>query len=253
MSATARLQHIRLVMVETTHPGNIGAVARVMKNMCLSHLYLVRPRLFPHADATARASGATDILDNARVCDSLAEAIGDCGLVIGTSARQRTVNWPVLLPRQSAQQMLQSTGLPAALLLGRESSGLTNAELDVCQYLVHIPSNSEYNSLNVAMAAQVLAYEMLLAALPQAEGEENRATQAGNPHLRADEMQHFHNHLLQTLEDIRFIDPRQSEKLMLRLRRFFQRANPDREEMNILRGILSAAQGRKVMRGGDKS
>ena len=157
-------------MVHTTHPGNIGAVARVMKNMCLSELYLVKPRIFPSEEAIARSSGAVEILENAVVCETLQQAIGDCSLVVGTSARDREVNWPVYDPRECASLMVDASAENSvALLVGRESSGLTNEELDLCQYLVHIPSNPEYSSLNVAMAAQVLAYEILMASRSKVE------------------------------------------------------------------------------------
>ncbi len=239
--------NIRIVMVHTTHPGNIGAVARVMKNMCLSELYLVKPRVFPSEEAIARSSGAVEVLENAVVCATLEEAIADCSLVVGTSAREREVNWPVYDPRECAGLMVEASKTsPVALLLGRESSGLTNEELDLCQYLVHIPSNPEYSSLNVAMAAQVLAYEVLMAS----RSRELKPPQANLPHLTSRQMSYFHEHLQQTLLDIGFSDERRSEKLMLRLKRFFFRANPDEDEMNILRGILSAAQGRKSMRHG---
>ncbi len=232
-------------MVHTTHPGNIGAVARVMKNMCLSELYLVKPRVFPSEEAIARSSGAVELLENAVVCETLQEAIGDCSLVVGTSARQREVNWPVYNPRECAGLMVKaSENSSVALLLGRESSGLSNEELNLCQYLVHIPSNPEYSSLNVGMAAQVLAYEILMAAQP----ENKKPSEAESPHLTSRQMSNFHEHLQQTLLDIGFIDERRSEKLMLRLKRLFFRSNPDEDEINILRGILSAAQGRKSMR-----
>jgi len=245
-------KNIRIVMVHTTHPGNIGAVARVMKNMCLSELYLVKPRVFPSEEAIARSSGAVEVLENAVVCETLQEAIADCSLVVGTSAREREVNWPVYDPRECAGLMVEaSRESSVALLLGRESSGLTNEELDLCQYLVHIPSNPEYSSLNVAMASQVLAYEILMASRPGNEKQpgDEKQPMAELPHLSSQQMSNFHEHLQQTLLDIGFSDERRSEKLMLRLKRFFFRANPDAEEMNILRGILSAAQGRKSMRG----
>lgn len=232
-------------MVNTSHPGNIGAVARVMKNMCLSELYLVQPKIFPSEEAEARSSGAVDVLQRAVVCDSLSEAVSDCQLVVGTSARERSVEWPVYTPRQCGRLMFDGSQQgKVALVMGRERSGLTNEELDLCQYLVHIPSNPEYNSLNVAMAAQILTYEILLAS--QAEAQEK--TGESLPSLSSRQMQYFFEHLEQALLDIGFIDNRQSEKLMRRLKRFFFRADPNEDEMNILRGILSAAQGGKSMR-----
>lgn len=229
---------IRIVLLQTSHPGNIGAVARAMKNMCLQDLWLVAPRRFPDAEATARASGADDVLAGARVCASLDEALAGCRLVIGTSARSRTVEWPLLDPRQCAETALAAAGEgPVALLFGRENSGLTNEELDRCRYLVHIPSNPEYNSLNLAMAVQVLAYEILMAS-----GDLRAATRPRQP-ATADRFEGLMNHIADTLKDIRYADVRQSPKLMRRLRRLFLRAEPDDDEINILRGILSAAQG----------
>lgn len=234
-------------MVNTSHSGNIGAVARVMKNMCLSNLYLVQPKHFPSEEANARSSGALDVLQNAVVCDSLEEAISDCKLVIGTSARERSADWPVLSPRQSAQKLVENAGQAGvALVMGRESSGLTNQELDLCQYLVHIPSNPDYNSLNVAMAAQVLAYEIYL--FEKGDDHQPRSSDRDEIQLNAEQMQNFFIHLEQALFDIDFLDERRSDLLMRRLRQFFFRANPSQDEMNILRGILSAAQGRKSMR-----
>jgi TrmH family RNA methyltransferase len=238
------LSAIRVVMVNTTHPGNIGAVARAMKNMCLSSLYLVGPKFFPHEEATARSSGATDILENAVVCDSLQQAIADCRLVIGTSARERSVNWQVLTPAECGEKLVSAASVsPVAIVMGRESSGLSNDELDLCNFLVHIPSNPDYSSLNVAMAVQVLAYEIQCASQ---RGVMTETTDV--PELTAIQMQHFYEHLEQTLFDIGFIHSGQSEKLMRRLRRFFTRANPTADEMRVLRGILSSAQGRKSMR-----
>jgi tRNA (cytidine32/uridine32-2'-O)-methyltransferase len=238
------LDNVRIVLVHTTHPGNIGAVARAMKNMCLGSLWLVAPRHFPHADATARASGADDVLEHARVCETLEETVADCRLVVGASARSRTVEWTGFEPRECASQLVREAAAgPVALVLGRESSGLTNEELDRCDRLVRIPANPEYSSLNVAMAVQVLAYEILVAARAgAAPGEPDRvpATSA--------QMESFFRHLAQALGDIGFTEGRNSEKLLRRLRRLFLRVRPDVDELTILRGILSAAQGRKSMR-----
>ncbi len=238
------LKNIRIVLIGTTHPGNIGAVARAMKNMCLEQLYLVSPRQYPDAEATARASGADDLLAKARVCDTLDEALKDCRLVVGASARLRSVQWPQLLPRESAARLLgEATKGEVALLFGRESSGLSNEELDRCHYLVHIPANADYSSLNLAQAVQVLTYELHLASLSDAFQEPEQAEVAS-----AEMMEGFFQHLEQTMEEIGFSDPRQSDKLRRRLRRLFLRARPDVDELNILRGLLSAAQGRKSMR-----
>ncbi len=238
------LKNIRIVLVNTSHPGNIGAVARAMKNMCLEQLVLVEPAVFPHADATARASGADDILAAARVCGSLDEAIADCRLVVGASARLRSVQWPQLDPRAAATRVLsESPQGPVAILFGRESSGLTNDELARCRYLVHIPANPDYSSLNIAMAVQVIGYELLM-------GTRDAEPPPATPRQLASaaELQGFFDHLQQALGDIGFADSQHAQKLMRRLRRLFLRAEPDREDVQILRGILSAAQGRKSAR-----
>lgn len=242
------LKNIRVILVETSHPGNIGAVARAMKNMGASKLRLVNPRHFPSAEADARASGATDILAGAEVFETLADALGDARLVLGTSARGRSLDWPVLDPRACAARALPESRLgPVALVFGRESAGLSNAELAFCHGLIHIPTNPEYSSLNLAMAVQVLLYELRMLALAGVEGqgslEESELADA-----RA--MAGLHEHLVQTLLDIGFSDPKRSELLHLRLQRLFIRARPDSYEVNILRGILSACQGRKSMRKG---
>ena len=232
------------MMVNTSHAGNIGAAARAMKNMCLSQLVLVGPRQFPSSEATARASGADDVLQTATVVDSLAEAVADCRIVIGASARLRSVSWPLLSPREAAAlASVECAGAPVSIVFGRESSGLSNDELDLCTHLVNIPTNPAYSSLNVAMAVQVISYELMLALDLAPSPGVVADTMASNA-----EMEGFFGHLAQALDDIGFTDERRSEKLLRRLRRLFHRAAPDSEEVNILRGILSAAQGRKSMR-----
>lgn len=244
-SVKERLQRVRFVLIGTTHPGNIGAVARAMKNMCLRQLYLVHPKNYPSADATARASGADDLLAGARLCDDLDSALLGCRLVVGASARLRTVQWPQLAPAQCASLLIdEGQQGEVALLFGRESSGLSNAELDRCNYLVQIPANPEYASLNLAQAAQILAYELHMAALVE-QPEAANGTQEVAP---AELLEGFFEHLNQTMEEIGFSDPQQSRKLQRRLRRLFLRARPDLDELNILRGILSATQGRKSPR-----
>jgi tRNA (cytidine32/uridine32-2'-O)-methyltransferase len=235
------LSNVRIVLVETTHPGNVGAVARAMKTMALERLYLVRPHGFPSAEATARASGADDVLAAAVLCDSLPQALAGCRLVVGTSARQRTVEWPRLDPRESARRLLAEARLgPVALVFGRESSGLSNAELDRCHFLAHVPTNPAFGSLNVAAAAQLFAYELYVQGSPAAAA--GLAAETAREVADAEALEGFHRHLAQTLEQIGFADPSQSKKLLRRLRRLFNRARPDRDEVNILRGILSAAQ-----------
>jgi tRNA (cytidine32/uridine32-2'-O)-methyltransferase len=234
-----------VVLVQTSHPGNIGAAARAMKNMGLADLRLVAPGHYPSAEATARASGADDLLARARIHADLPDALQGCRLVVGASARSRAAAWPQLEPRSCAEVLVAeaATG-PVAMVLGRERTGLSNAELDRCQLLVTIPADPSYSSLNLAMAVQILAYELYLAAragLPPGVPEPRAVAPA-------EAMEAFHGHLAQTLADLGFADPAQSEKLLRRLRRLFDRARPDPVELNILRGILSAAQGRKSMR-----
>ena len=151
---------IKIVLVETTHPGNIGAAARAMKNMGLSRLCLVSPKIFPSADATSRASGADDLLSSATLCGSLSEAISECQLVIGASARARTISWPTVTARECAEMIARAPSMNTAIVFGREHSGLTNAEIDRCQYRLSIPCNPEFSSLNLAAAVQVVAYEL---------------------------------------------------------------------------------------------
>jgi len=235
-----RLARIRIVLINTTHPGNIGATARAMKVMGLSSLHLVTPKIYPHADATARASGADDVLQHAQVHDSLESALRGCGLVLGTSARLRSLALPVADARRAARQALaESAGHEVALLFGRERYGLTNEEIQRCHWLVNIPSNPDYSSLNIAQAVQIMAYELRIAAQGFADIE--LSPPDWQP-VDDTQMERLFEHLEQTLLDIRFLNPRQPKKLMARLRRLFNRARPDQNEINILRGILKATQ-----------
>lgn len=228
---------IRIVLVGTTHPGNIGAVARAMKNMGVTELALVEPRHFPHAKATARASGAIDVLENAAVFDTLAEAIEDCVFVAGASARARAINWPCLEPRDCAVELLEKNQAGnVAAVFGPEKYGLTNAHLDLCDTLLTIPTNPDFSSLNLAMAVQVLTYELRVAGL---QGKPVRY-EPDAPLATSAELEHFYAHLEQVLTDLRFLDPDNPRHLMRRLRRLFIRAAPDKNEVNILRGILAA-------------
>lgn len=232
----------RIVLVDTNHPGNIGAVARAMKNMGLRDLYLVRPKAFPNEEATARASGADDVLLNARVCETLEEAIADCGLVVGTSARQRHLPWELVEPRECAARIAQEQRIGnAAVVFGSERFGLTNEELANCNWLVTIPTNDEYRSLNIAMAVQVVTYEIWLATRPGAPEPPPRDV----PLASADEMARLYVHIEQVLEEVEFRDRTGGGHLMARIRRLFNRAHLDQNEMNILRGILTAVQSRR--------
>lgn len=235
------LSHIKIVLVETTHPGNIGAVARAMKNMKMTNLCLVAPKIFPSADATSRASGADDILAAAEVCSSLPEAIADCNLVIGASARCRTISWPEMTPRQCAEKIvINEPNQKVAILFGRENSGLKNHELDLCHYLLRIPCNSEYSSLNIAAAVQVVCYELFVAS-----GEQESIAigdKGDSPLATAAQMESFYTHLYQALNDIGFMHPDKSKSIMRRLRRIYNRIQLDTKELDILRGILRMSQ-----------
>jgi tRNA (cytidine32/uridine32-2'-O)-methyltransferase len=230
---------VRIVLVGTTHPGNIGAVARAMKNMGLSDLALVNPKHFPHEDATARASGATDILDNARVVSSLAEALTDCVYVAGASARSRTIGWPTMGPRDCAERMmLEMKKGQVAAVFGPEKSGLNNDDLDRCHTLLTIPTNPEFSSLNLAMAVQVFTYELRVAS--SLNGGPGFASEA--PPATGEEMEHFYTHLEKVFAEVKFLDPDNPRYLMRRMRRLFIRARPDVNEVNILRGFLTAIE-----------
>ena len=249
MGTYPSLEGLRVVLVETSHPGNIGAVARAMKNMGVTELVLVRPEAFPHEKAFARSSGASDLLDGATVVDTLDEAISDCVEVIGASARSRSLTWPVLNPRDCAGQVCNRLGQgKVALVFGREDNGLSNEELQRCHYHVQIPANPDFSSLNLAMAVQVVTYEIRMHTLfsdgapeaawasthdPSEPGWEERAA-------TVEETERFLEHLERTLINTGFHNPERPRQLMVRMRRLFQRAHPDQMEINILRGILTS-------------
>jgi tRNA (cytidine32/uridine32-2'-O)-methyltransferase len=236
------LENVRIVLVDTTHPGNIGAAARAMKTMGLKQLTLVTPHKFPHADATAMASGADDVLASAIVVDTLEQAIADCHLVIATSARCRTLPWPMLLPREAAEKMVaESQTAPVACVFGREKYGLLNSQLQACQFHVQIPSDASYGVLNIAAAVQVLCYELRLAALapmlPEAEELDGRyPTQAA--------LELFFQHLERALIRVNFLDRDNPRKVLPRLRRLFQRVRLESIELGILRGFLAMVEQR---------
>jgi TrmH family RNA methyltransferase len=230
---------VRIVLIDPSHPGNIGSVARAMKNMALADLVLVRPRSFPHAEAIALAAGADDILAGARIVDSVAEAIADCAFIAGTTSRPRSYSWEFTTPRDVAGRIV---ALPrenrAALLFGSERYGLGTEDLNYCNVLVRIPANPEYCSLNLAMSVQLIAYEIFMAReQPQSH------TQLEMALAPSGDVEHFYAHLHEVLNEIDFAD--RTGHLMERLRRLFNRAQLDLNELNILRGILSAVQGRR--------
>jgi tRNA (cytidine32/uridine32-2'-O)-methyltransferase len=233
---------IRIVLVEPSHPGNIGAVARAMKNMGLQQLVLVGPRQFPHSEARARASGADDVLARARVVATLAEAIADCGFIVATTSRVRDQYFRVADVREGAQRVLaEARRGPAAVLFGPERAGLTNEQLEGAHLLIRIPASDTYPSLNLAMAVQIVAYELF-----RARGVEIDTAPAAGPLADPVEMEKLYEHLAQVLQEIDFRDRTQGgTHLMARLRRLLQRAVLDRNEVNILRGILTAVQSRR--------
>ncbi len=230
------------MLARVSHPGNIGAAARAMKTMGLERLCLVAPERYPAAEATVMAAGADDVLARAKVYADVRSAVADCGLVIGTTARARHLPWRMLEPREAAAEIAQAAmHSEVAVLFGAERSGLTNEELELCQLLLTIPVGSSYGSLNIAMAVQVVAYEILLATRQSSQ----EAVGGGIALASANEMERFYEHLEQVLEEIGFRDRTGEGHLMARLQRFFNRAVPDQNEINILRGILTSVQGRR--------
>jgi len=241
MQSVMPLDRIRIVLVATSHAGNIGGCARAMKTMGLSRLVLVDPQRFPDAEATARAVGAEDILSRATVCASLDEALADCQLVIGTSARNRRIPWPLLLPEAAADLMVSEAGdREVAVLFGRERTGLTNDELDRCQWLVNIPTATEFSSLNLASAVQIISYEIRRALLRGKMEPRSAEDDLGEPLASAEDVQRYYEHLQQVLVDTGFLDPGNPRLLMRRLMRLYNRVQLTTNEVNILRGILAA-------------
>jgi TrmH family RNA methyltransferase len=248
---------IRIVLVETSHPGNIGAVARALRNMELEQLVLVRPKLFPHPDASARASSAEDLLAGARVEQDLAQALAGCGLVLATTSRERDQYFRVIDVRAGARRaVVEAAHSPVAIMFGSERAGLTNEELRYAHTLLRIPANPAYASLNIAMAVQIVAYE-ILRARQELEQDRQAAAPAGAetrsaPLATPSELDRLYQHLATVLEEIDFRDRTQSGgHLMKRIRRLLQRAEPDANEVNILRGILTAVQQRRRRAGQD--
>jgi len=261
------LNQIRIVLLEPSHPGNIGAVARAMKTMGLSRLYLVQPKKFPHYEASKRAAGAASVLDSATVVASIDSAIDDCTAVLGTSVRDREVSWPTFDPRKSAQkvvahllapgvvhlsdQSLQSNNSQreVAILFGRESSGLSNREMDLCDSQIRIPANDDYSSLNLASAVQIIAYELRMKCMgivddgsPSTNKITSELTPAQvrqQPANKAQQEGHI-QHLQKTLETLDFISSKPPTTLMRKLTRLYNKAELTIEEIQILRGILSA-------------
>ena len=240
----ASFQNVRFVLVGTAQPGNIGGAARAIKNMGFSDLVLVQPEIFPSDRARWRAAGAKDVLQNTRAVDSFAEAIADCHLIIGTSARERRIPWPLVNPRlcgeKVASEVSGDSKHQVALVFGREDAGLTNEELQRCHLHVHIPTNPDYSSLNLCAAVQVLAYEARMALL-EASGELKDIEQEWDtPPAKSEDLENLLVHLEQTMINTGFLDPEVPRQTMTRMRRMFGRIRPDQSEVAILRGLLSS-------------
>ena len=256
------LANVRVVLVAPTHPGNIGAVARAMRTMGLRDLWLVRPRRFPSAEATERAAGAFEVLDRARIAGDLSEALADCGWAVAATARPRRLEWMQLDPDEAARELVSRARVgPVAAVFGRESTGLSNDEVDRCQAVLRIPTEPDFRSLNLAGAVQIAAYEVARAAArteapatgeagmtvptgPGAGAGENRrdAEEERPGAVTAGDLEGLFTHFETALADIGYFDPERPRLLMRRLRRLIVRADIDRAELNILRGILTAAQ-----------
>tara|TARA_R110002167_G_scaffold1445_1_gene7046 strand:- start:1998 stop:2873 length:876 start_codon:yes stop_codon:yes gene_type:complete len=247
----ACFDNIRIVLVNTSHPGNIGAAARAMKNMGLSKLTLVDPEDFPSPVANGRAVSAVNILEVATVTKTLEEAVAGCGLVIGTSARIRSIPWPLISPQQSAQHVADdSRQNEVALVFGREDSGLTNEELQLCHFHVNIPADEKLSSLNLAAAVMVISYEVRMELLKrEAEGQQAPVAPVDEeivegvdwdvPKATGKQVEGFYSHLEKTMIDLNFHDPENPRLLMLRMRRLFGRIRPDQMEISVLRGFLA--------------
>ena len=258
------LDRVRIVLVNTSDCRNIGSAARAMKTMGLSQLVLVDPIEMPNGQAQALAAGATDVLTNAKVVSTLSEAIEDCGLVIGTSARSRTLPWPMLEPRGCGEKMVaEADEYPVALVFGRESSGLTNDELQQCHFHVQIPANPEYSSLNLAMAVQTLSYEVRTSYLLSIDdmsqehstgngtyigkrdiGKKLPSTKSDDDELYpvTEESERFYQHFESALMSTGFIGDKHPGLVMTKLRRLFNRARPDVKEIKMMRGILASIE-----------
>ena len=236
MNTPCPLDHIRIVLSHTSHPGNIGAAARAMKTMGLSSLYLINPRLFPDKEADARAVSARDILEKITVCSALDEALENTVRVAAITARTRGLSHTIFDARQGARELLRyARHQPVALLFGAETSGLTTAEVNKCQMIIHIPTNPEFTSLNLASAVQVMAYELHMALME----DEESAVPIESP-ASFNDLELFYAHLEQTMIASDFLDPQKPKLLMQRIRRLFGRARLEKEEVQILRGILTA-------------
>ncbi len=240
------LENIRIILVETSHTGNMGSAARAMKTMGLSNLYLVNPLIQPDSHAIALSAGASDVIGNAMIVNTLDEALAGCELVIGTSARSRTLSWPIVEPRECGERCVKaSSRSPVAIVFGRERVGLTNEELQKCHYHLYIPTNPEYGSLNLAMAVQLVSYEIRMAHLAsqdQEQPDKASSSEHETEYPPIEDMERFYHHLEQVLSESGFIRKAHPGQIMNRLRRLYTRARPETQELNILRGILTSME-----------
>ncbi|RUO23612.1 tRNA (cytosine(32)/uridine(32)-2'-O)-methyltransferase TrmJ [Aliidiomarina iranensis] len=234
------LSEIRIVLVGTTDQRNIGSAARAMKTMGLQELVLVDPQEIPQGKAQALAAGATDVLAHARTVDTLQEALADCTLVLATSARNRTLDWPQLTPREAGEKAIKEglQGAKVAIVFGREASGLTNEELQQSNFHIHIPANPEYSSLNLAMAVQTVSYEMRMAFL----AAQTQPVEDEQVYPYHKEIESFYDHLERVLTASGFIIPQHPGTVMTKLRRLFTRTRLEENELKILRGVLSSLE-----------
>lgn len=240
------LKRIRIVLVNTSHPGNIGATARAMKNMGLSSLYLVEPKEHPTLEAYRRSVGAIDVLDNAVLVKDLNQAVSGCVWVAGTSARLRTIEWPIFEPRECVQQCIDHLEQgEIAIVFGRENSGLTNEEMEKCNALLHIPTNPDYSSLNLAAAVQVVCYEFRLGLIRQKTLKSKSSKHRQDALASSDQLEGMYQHLHEALTAIDFFGTNNPEVVMRRLKGLFNRASTTQREAKIVRGICSAIQGKK--------
>ncbi|CDG20743.1 tRNA (cytidine/uridine-2'-O-)-methyltransferase TrmJ [Xenorhabdus poinarii G6] len=238
------LENIRIILVETSHTGNMGSTARAMKNMGLTNLYLVNPLVQPDSHAIALSAGASDVIGNAKIVNTLDDALAGCELVIGTSARSRTLSWPMVDPRECGERGVSAANhAPVAIVFGRERVGLTNEELQKCHYHLYIPTNPEYGSLNLAMAVQLVSYEIRMAHLAaQTQPEPATASEHEAAYPPVEDMERFYQHLEQVLKESGFIRKAHPGQIMNKLRRLYTRARPETQELNILRGILTSME-----------
>ena len=247
VSCANPLDRIRVVLSHTSHPGNIGAAARAMKTMGVSRLMLVNPKVFPSDEAIARAAGAEDILLNATVCSSLDQALAGAVFAVALSARHRSLGPAPMQAREAAPEIIGlTTGGEVALVFGNETAGLSNDEVQRCQRTVFIPANPDYTSLNLGAAVQVLCYELRLAAFDGLPPVVTKTIPFASPPATNDDIERFYTHLQRVMIASGFLDPAQPKRLMPKLRRLFGRAELERDEINILRGILDAVDKNSV-------